>query len=184
MYYNIQVAGLKRKLKLFSVADDLMIAGFVIFGDVEMTVESAKALLKIAPKFDIIMTAEAKSIPLAFEMAKQVGQNDYVIARKGVKVYMENSIEVEVNSITTAKEQKLFLGQFEVNKIKNKRVLLIDDVISTGESLKALERLVEKAGGEVAGKMAILAEGDAIDREDIKVLGKLPLFDGQGNIKK
>ncbi len=183
MFYEMEIAGLKRKLPLFSVSEDLKIAAFVIFGDVEVTVAAARELLKKAPEFDILMTAEAKSIPLIYEMARQSERNDYIVARKGVKVYMANPIVEEVDSITTQYTQKLYLGQDEVDKIKGKKVLIIDDVISTGESLKALERLAAKAGGNVVGKMAILGEGDAMDRNDIIVLDRLPVFDKEGNVK-
>lgn len=183
MFYEMEIAGLKRNLPLFKVNDELQIAAFVMFGDVEITVASAKALLEKAPEFDILMTAEAKSIPLIHEMSKQAGHNDYVVARKGVKVYMANSIMVEVNSITTQSTQKLYLGEDEVNKIKGKRVVIIDDVISTGDSIKALELLADKAGANIVGKMSVLAEGDAMDRKDIVALHKLPLFDKDGQPK-
>lgn len=179
--YTIEVAGIKRDLRLFSVNENLKIAALILFGDVELTVASAKGLLDIAPEFDILVTAEAKSIPLIHEMARQSGNNDYVIARKAPKVYMENLLKVSVNSITTQKEQVLYIGDTEVNKMKGKRCLIIDDVISTGESLRAIEKLVYEAGGEIVGKMAVLAEGDADKKFDIKVLGNLPLFDKEGN---
>ena len=180
-YYRINIAGLERDLRLFSVNDNLKIAAFILFGDVEIAVESAKALLEKAPEYDILVTAEAKSIPLICEMARQAGDNDYVIARKAPKVYMENVLKVNVNSITTQKEQVLCIGDTEVEKIKGKRCLIVDDVISTGESLSAIEKLVEKAGGIIVGKMAVLAEGDAANRDDIVFLNRLPLFDGAGN---
>ena len=129
-----------------------------------------------------MVTAEAKSIPLIYEMARQSGRNDYVIARKSSKVYMENMIKVTVNSITTQKEQILCIGDNEVEKIKGKRCLIVDDVISTGESLSAIERLIDKAGGNIVGRAAILAEGDASERNDIIYLQKLPLFDKDGNV--
>ncbi|MBQ6370510.1 MAG: adenine phosphoribosyltransferase [Firmicutes bacterium] len=182
MYYTIDIAGMKRDLKLFPVNDDLKIAAFILFGDVEITKHAAKELLALAPEFDLIVTAEAKSIPLAYEMAAQAGMNDYIIARKGIKVYMEDVLTSTVNSITTVDSQSLHLGKDEADRIKGRRILVIDDVISTGESLRALEMLVEKAGGEIVAKMAVLAEGDAFDRDDIIVLGKLPLFDGDGNV--
>lgn len=182
MYYTIDIAGMKRDLKLFPVNDDLKIAAFILFGDVEITKHAAKELLARAPEFDLIVTAEAKSIPLAYEMAAQAGMNDYIIARKGIKVYMEDVLTSTVNSITTVDSQSLHLGKDEADRIKGRRILVIDDVISTGESLRALEMLVEKAGGEIVAKMAVLAEGDAFDRDDIIVLGKLPLFDGEGNV--
>ena len=175
------VAGLVRKLPMFRVNDNISIAAFIIFGDVELTVESAKALLKKIPEHDIMITAEAKSIPLIHEMARQSGVNDYVIARKKPKVYMSEIIETTVNSITTQSEQKLYLGKDEADKLKGRRVLIVDDVISTGESLAALEALVNAAGGNIVGKAAILAEGSAAEREDITYLEKLPLFDCDGN---
>ncbi|MBR6510356.1 MAG: adenine phosphoribosyltransferase [Clostridia bacterium] len=174
-YYRMKIAGLERDLEKFPVSDKLDIAAFIIFGDVELTIKGCEELLKKVPDFDIILTPEAKSIPIAYEMARQSGK-PYVIARKGVKVYMRNSIEVSVNSITTKNEQKLYLGETEVNKLKGKRVLIIDDVISTGESLIAARLLVEKAGGIEAAACAFLAEGDAADRDDIIFLEKLPLF--------
>ena len=180
--YALHVAGLTRELPFFKVSDDLTIAAFIIFGDVELTECCAKELLKKAPEYDIMITAEAKSIPLIYEMAKQSGANKYVVARKKPKVYMKNVISVSVNSITTHGEQNLYLGEDDINLLKGKKVLIVDDVISTGESLLALENLVKVAGGIIAGKMAVLAEGDAIERADIIALEKLPLFDGNGNI--
>jgi len=175
------VAGLTRKLPMFRVNDNISIAAFIIFGDVELTVESAKALLKKIPEHDIMITAEAKSIPLIHEMARQSGVNDYVIARKKPKVYMSDTIETTVNSITTQSEQKLYLGKDEADKLKGRRILIVDDVISTGESLAALEALVNAVGGNIVGKAAILAEGSAAQRDDITYLEKLPLFDADGN---
>jgi len=181
--YDMNIAGLNRSLPLCAVSEDLYIAAFIIFGDVEITVASAEALLKKAPEFDILVTAEAKSIPLIHEMARQSGHNSYIVARKGPKVYMTDAVTVEVNSITTAHTQKLSIGGEDAVLLAGKRVLIIDDVISTGESLAALEALVEKVGGNIVGKMAILAEGDAADREDIIYLEKLPLFNADGSVK-
>ena len=166
---------------MFAVNDKISIAAFILFGDVELTVNCAAELLKKVPEYDIMVTAEAKSIPLIYEMARQAGVNDYVIARKKPKVYMSDVIEVSVNSITTHGEQKLYIGKEDVQKIKGKRVLIVDDVISTGESLSALEKLIHVAGGNIVGKAAVLAEGDAADRDDIIFLKKLPLFDSEGN---
>ena len=174
-FYTMKIAGLERNLEKFPVNENLDIAAFIIFGDVELTVKASEELLKKAPEFDIILTPEAKSIPIAYEMARQSGK-PYIIARKGVKVYMRNPLEVSVTSITTQKEQKLFLGETEVNMIKGKKVLIIDDVISTGESLAAVRELVSKAGAYEAAACAFLAEGDAADRDDIIYLEKLPLF--------
>ena len=182
MEYRMTIAGLERDLPICKVTDTLYIAGFVIFGDQELTVACARELLKKAPEYDYILTAEAKGIPLAHEMARQAGDAKYILARKGPKLYMRDIFEVSVQSITTAKEQKLYLDGADAALMKGKRILLVDDVISTGESLKALEALVEKAGGEICGRMAILAEGDAIDRKDIIYLEPLPLFNADGTV--
>ena len=182
MFYRMKVAGLERDLPICPVNDTLYIAGFVIFGDQELTVACARALLEKAPAYDYIITAEAKGIPLAHEMARQHGDAKYILARKGPKLYMRDIFSVTVNSITTAKEQKLYLDGADAALMKGKKILIVDDVISTGESLKALEALVEKAGGEICGRMSILAEGDAIDREDLIYLEELPLFNPDGTV--
>ena len=181
--YDIDVAGLKRTLPLCHVSDDLYIAAFVIFGDVELTVHSAAELLKLAPEYDYLIAPEAKSIPLLYEMARQSGANKYYLARKGAKAYMQGTFEVDVKSITTDKVQHLVLDEHDAEEIRGKRMLIIDDVISTGESLHAMEELVNRAGGIIAGKMAVLAEGDAYNRTDIITLGKLPLFNADGTPK-
>jgi len=174
-FYTMKIAGLERSLKKFPVSDSLDIAAFILFGDTEITVASASELLKKVPEFDYIITPEAKSIPLAYEMSRQSGK-PYVVIRKGVKVYMGNPVSVTVRSITTQKEQTLYLGEDEVNLIKGKRVLIVDDVISTGESLIAVRKLVEAAGATEAAACAVLAEGDAAERDDIIFLEPLPLF--------
>lgn len=183
MKYKMNIAGLDRELPLCKVTDDLYIGAFVIFGDAELTVACARELLKLAPEYDYLITAEAKGIPLIHEMARQRGDEFYVLARKNPKLYMQEVFEVTVNSITTAKEQKLYLDAADAAKMKNKRILIVDDVISTGESLAAIEQLVNAAGGEIVGKMTILAEGDAQEREDIVYLEKLPLFNPDGTVK-
>ena len=181
MDYAMNIAGVDRKLPLCRLTDDLYIGAFVIFGDAELTVACAKALLDRAPEYDYILTAEAKGIPLVHEMARQKGDKTYMLARKAPKLYMTGVLEVKVQSITTAKEQRLYLDTADAALMKGKKILLVDDVISTGGSLKAMEELVSLAGGTVAGKIAVLAEGDAIERTDITYLAPLPLFDGEGN---
>ena len=183
MYYRMTIAGVERDLPLCRVTDDLYIGAFVIFGDVELTAACAGALLEKAPEYDYLLTAEAKGIPLIHEMARQSGQNKYMLARKGPKLYMRDILDVAVRSITTEKEQHLYLDGNDAVLMKGKRILVIDDVISTGESLRALEQLVEAAGGIVCGRMAILAEGDAQEREDLIYLEKLPLFNADGSVK-
>lgn len=173
--FKMTIAGVERELTKYPVSDKLDIAAFILFDDVEITEKSAQELLKVCPEHDIVLTAEAKSIPLCYEFAR-IGCRRYVVARKGTKVYMSNPLSVCVNSITTDYDQKLYLGQEDVEKLKGKRVLILDDVISTGESLTALEELAQKAGANVVGKAAVLAEGDAADRDDIIFLEKLPLF--------
>lgn len=182
-YHNMKIAGLDRALPICKVTDDLYIAGFVIFGDPELTTACAKALLAKAPEYDYMITAEAKGIPLIHEMARLQNNQKYMLARKGAKLYMTDILSVSVRSITTAKEQKLFLDGADASLMKGKKILIVDDVISTGESLHAIEELVHQAGGEVVGKMAILAEGDAINRPDIIYLEELPLFNSDGTVK-
>ena len=180
--YTLNVAGLTRELTICKVNDHMDIAAFIMLGDAELTVAAATELLKKCPEFDILLTAEAKGIPLAHEMSRQSGK-PYICARKGVKLYMPDPVVVEDQSITTAGKQKLVIDRKELEKMNGKRVLVVDDVISTGGSLKAMEALVQEAGGVVTGKVAVLAEGDAADRTDIKFLKKLPLFNADGTVK-
>ncbi len=180
MEYTMTIAGLRRHLPLCKLNESLYIAAFVIFGDAPLTVACAAELIKRVPDYDYVITAEAKGIPLAHEMARQRGDETYFVARKVPKLYMTGVFEVTVRSITTAREQKLYLDTAEAAKMKGKRILIVDDVISTGESLKAVETLVEKAGGIIAGRAAVLAEGDARSRDDIIYLENLPLFTPDG----
>lgn len=175
-YYPLEVAGVKRELPICKVNDELYIGAFVIFGDVELTVACAKALCEKLPEHDVLITAEAKGIPLICEMARICNNERYVVARKAPKLYMKEPIAVEVRSITTASLQILYLDKSDADYMKGKRVVIVDDVVSKGESLRAIERLVEAAGGNIVKKMTILAEGDAADRTDITYLEELPLF--------
>lgn len=183
--YPITVAGLQRELPICKVTDDLYIGAFICFGDAELTVACAREMLKLMPQdsYDYLFTAEAKSIPLIHEMARQSGATKYFIARKGSKAYMPDPIHVEDKSITTAGVQKLYLGRDDADLIRGKRIVLMDDVISTGGSLHAMEELVKMAGGTVVDRIAVLAEGGAADRKDIKYLNVLPVFNADGSIK-
>lgn len=183
MTYEMDIAGLKRDLPICKVTDDLYIGAFVMFGDVELTVHCASELLKLAPEYDYIIAPEAKAIPLLYEMARQSGADKYFVARKGAKAYMQGVFSVDVRSITTMGVQHLVIDTEDAKLIKGKRMLLVDDVISTGESLHALETLVTECDGIVAGRMAPLAEGDAADRSDIIFLNRLPLFNADGSVK-
>ena len=180
-YYRMKIAGLWRDLPLCPLNDKLMIGAFVIFGDPELTTACAKELLARAPEYDYLISAEAKGIPLVHEMARLSGNQRYFLARKSPKLYMTGVFESTVHSITTAKEQTLYLDTADAEMIKGKRILIVDDVISTGESLNSIEELVQKAGGVICGRMTILAEGDAQNREDLIYLEKFPLFDSEGN---
>lgn len=181
--HKMTIAGKERALPLCPISDTVSIGAFVIFGDVELTIACAEELLKKAPKCDYILTAESKGIPLAYEMARQSGK-PYLLARKGKKLYMTGVFEVNVHSITTENDQKLYLDVVDAEKMQGKRILIVDDVISTGESLHALEELVKEAGGNIVGRMAVLAEGDAQNRADITYLEKLPVFHADGTIMK
>lgn len=183
MYHSMKIAGIDWKLPLCKVNDELYIGAFVMMGAQELTVACARDLLKVAPEYDYLITAEAKGIPLIHEMARQHGDEQYIVARKTPKLYMTGVFETEVQSITTKGTQKLYLDTAEADMMKGKRVLIVDDVISTGESLKALETLVEKAGGNIVGKMTVLAEGAAQERSDITYLEKLPVFNPDGTVK-
>ena len=185
MTYEITIAGLKRQLPICKVNDELYIGAFICFGDAEVTVAAARDMLKRLEgiEYDYLFTAEAKSIPLIHEMARQSGADKYFIARKGPKVYMPDPIGVADQSITTLNQQMLYLGSDDAAMIRGKKIVIMDDVISTGGSLKAMEALVEKAGGTVVGKIAVLAEGGAADRKDIMFLEKLPLFNADGTVK-
>ena len=180
MFYTMKIAGVERNLPLCPLNDELMIAGFVIFGDPEITTACAKELLENAPEYDYIITAEAKGIPLAHEMARLRGNQKYFVARKKPKLYMSGVFESTVNSITTEGEQKLYLDTADAEIMKVKKILIVDDVVSLGQSLAAVEKLVNDAGGIVCGRMFILAEGDAAKRDDIIFLERLPLFDKNG----
>ena len=180
MVYRMKVAGVERDLPLCPINDDLYIGAFILFGDVELTERSAEELYKKAPEHDVMITAESKGIPLIHAMCRVSGKNRYVLARKSVKLYMKDIVACETQSITTEAKQTLYIDGDDAEYMKGKKVLIVDDVISTGGSLKSLENLVNLAGGQIVGKMTVLAEGEAADRDDIIFLEKLPLFDKDG----
>ena len=180
MFYRMKIAGVERDLPLCPISGQINIAAFVLFGDVELTERCAEELYKIAPEHDVMITAESKGIPLVYAMCRISGRNRYVLARKSVKLYMKDVVECTTQSITTSASQTLYIDGDDAAYLKGKRVLIVDDVISTGGSLASLENLVRQSGGEIVGKMAILAEGDATERKDIIYLEKLPLFDKDG----
>lgn len=175
-HYEMKIAGVTRQLPIVRISDQLEIASFVILGDCELVLNAAQELMKVLPKVDVLITAEAKGIPLVQELSRLMNMKRYYVARKSIKPYMTNPFVTEVYSITTQNKQILCLEEEEAEQIRGKKVLIVDDVISTGESLKAMEALVKKAGGEIAGKAAILAEGDAANRKDIIFLEPLPVF--------
>mgnify|MGYP005794421217 FL=1 len=179
-YYTLEVAGVTRQLPIMQISDHLAIASFVILGDCEIVTKSAPLIEEKLPEVDFIVTAEAKGIPLVNELCRLRGLPYYIVARKSVKPYMSHPITDEVVSITTQKTQTLCLDGKDAMLLNGKRDAIVDDVISTGESLLAIERLVEKAGGSIVAKAAILAEGDAAQRDDIIFLKELPLFPLQG----
>ena len=181
MTYRLKVAGVERDLPICPISERLMIAGFVMLGDTELTEACAEGLCHLLPEHDILITAEAKGIPLICAMARQLGEDRYVVARKKPKLYMKDVLKCEVTSITTEGSQCLYLDGADAELMKGRRVVIVDDVISTGQSLHALEELVKMSGGKIVAKVAVLAEGDAIDREDIRYLAPLPLFDSEGN---
>ncbi len=179
MTYDIDICGMKRALPVCPLNENLAIGAFVIFGDVELTIHCAAELLKRLPECDYLIAPEAKAIPLVYEMSRQSGIK-YLLARKISKAYMSGVFEVTVHSITTEGVQTLVIDKTDAEAMAGKRIVIVDDVISTGESLHAMEELVRAAKGNIVAKAAVLAEGDAAKRKDITILGSLPLFRPDG----
>ncbi|HIZ78532.1 MAG TPA: adenine phosphoribosyltransferase [Candidatus Lachnoclostridium stercorigallinarum] len=179
--YRLQICGTERELPLVPMDEKMAYASFVVIGDTELVELAAVQLAREIPQTDVVMTAEAKGIALAYELSRQLGLKEFIVARKSVKSYMKNTISASVHSITTKGEQHIYLDETDIRKVAGKRVCIVDDVISTGESLRAVEELAEKAGGKVVCRAAILAEGDAAKRKDILFLEELPLFEKKEN---
>lgn len=177
MTYDLQIGGLVRHLPIVPINDTLAIASFVILGDCELVTAVAPLLAAKMPEVDYLVTAEAKGIPLIHEMCRVMGMPYYIVARKAIKPYMTNPMSSTVVSITTQKPQTLCLDSADARLLKGKRVGIVDDVISTGESLRAMEELLAQCEAKVVAKAAILAEDKAACRDDIIYLEKLPLFD-------
>lgn len=175
--YELTVCGVERTLPLIPIDENSAYASFVVIGDTELVERAAKELAGQIPPVDVVMTAEAKGIALAYEISRLLHMKEFMVARKSVKSYMRNPISASVHSITTQGEQHIYLDETDIQKVAGKRVCIVDDVISTGESLRAVEELAKKAGGDVVCRAAILAEGKAAERTDILFLGKLPLFE-------
>ncbi len=175
--YAIEIAGLKRELPLFEIKPGLRIAILNILGDTELVQACARELGQRlnALDFDLIVSAEAKSIPLAYALAVET-KRPYVILRKTYKPYMGDAIQAETLSITTGQPQILILDEKDRETVKGKKVLVLDDVISTGSTLQGMRMVLDKAGAKVAGEAAILTEGDRAQWENIVALGHLPLF--------
>ncbi len=176
--FTLTIAGLKRTLPIIQISQDLSIASFVLLGDTEMAVHAADALAPLLPAADFLITPEAKGIPLAFALAERLGMPRYIVVRKSIKTYMNHPLETHVQSITTHDKQKLYLDSEDAARIHGKKVILIDDVISTGESIAGVRRLIEKTDAQIAAIACILVEG--LEPYDSIHLGRLPLFDGDG----
>lgn len=175
--YSVDIAGVHRELTLFEIKPGLRIAILNILGDVELVQACAKALAEKLKdrKVDVLITAEAKSIPLAYALAAEM-KLPYVILRKSYKPYMGHALEYETLSITTGKPQTLYLDEKDIELMKGKNVVILDDVISTGSTLQAMRQLCVKAGSTVAGEAAIFTEGERAKWADIISLGHLPVF--------
>ncbi|MDN2453682.1 phosphoribosyltransferase family protein [Lactobacillus sp. UCMA15818] len=177
-YYELELGKLTRKLPLIRLNPTLTIASFVLLGDAELTHYAAQELSKrINEPFDYVVTMESKGVPLAQELSQCMGKKRYIVLRKKVKDYMKNPRVLAVNAITSSQEQVLVLDGTDAQIIAGKRILLLDDVISSGGSMITAKKLVENAGGQVILQAAILAEGKASERKDILYLEELPLFD-------
>lgn len=174
--YSLDIAGYKTELPILPLPNGLKICFFNLHGDVELTEHCGKELSKFLTDADIILTAESKGLQLSHVIAKELGHKYYTVCRKSKKLYMQDGLEAKVKSITTGNEQTLYLSKHDADLLKDKKVAIVDDVISTGGSLLGLEKIVEMAGGIIYKKAFVLAEGAAADRKDVIYLAKIPLI--------
>ena len=176
-YYTVDLNGFEANLPILQLPSGIGIAFFNLHGDSALTEHCAKELAKQLTDCDVLVTAESKGLQLTHCIARELGHRYYAVARKSKKLYMQDGIEVSISSsITTGKEQKLYLSKHDVDLLKGKKVAIIDDVVSTGASLEGLEKIVELSGGIIHKKAFVLAEADAANRTDILYLGTIPLF--------
>ena len=176
-YYTVDIRGFEANLPILPLPSGINIAFFNLHGDNELTEHSAKELAKELTDCEVIVTAESKGLQLAHCVSRELNQRYYAVARKSKKLYMQDGIEVTIeSSITTGKEQKLYLSKHDTDLLKGKKVAIVDDVVSTGASLAGLEALVEKAGGIIHKKAFVLAEGEAADRKDVIYLATIPIL--------
>ena len=175
-FYTIDIAGHKVDLPILPVSDTLSIAFFNLHGNQKLTELCGKELAQLAIGCDVLITAESKGLQLCHVMARELNQDFYAVARKSKKLYMQDGIQTSVKSITTGNEQTLYLSKHDADLIKGKKVAIVDDVVSTGGSLKGLEQIVNLAGGIIYKKAFVLAEGDAAERDDIVYLAKIPII--------
>lgn len=184
MNYSITIGDTHRELPIMAISQDTAIASFVLLGDDELSNSAAKQLLPKLPKdFDYIVTMESKGIPLAHDLSLLTNHPRSIVIRKSVKDYMKDPLTTPVKSITTGKPQELVLNGEDARLIKGKKIILVDDVVSTGGSMKAASNLLQQVNANIIARVAILAEGDAAKRKDLIYLQPLPLFNLDGSIK-
>ncbi len=181
-YVSVTIAGLHRMLPIYHTHDDTYMGSLDLYGDVEFTVACATALIAKMPPFDLIIAAEPKPLPLVHEIARQMGLMQYIVARKTCHNFINTPISVDVSDITKQRYTALYLDPFDAELMRYKRVMIIDDLISDGYTVRAVEKLVKIVGGTVCCKMCIVAAGDAAYRDDILCLHQLPALRADGTV--